>query len=72
MHNQWFEHNSEAIMIVWFLFSCAVSTMPTPKPDERWYAWGFNFAHAVTANVGRILYREGNGNGLPKPDTESH
>jgi len=34
----------------WWLFSTAVSTMPAPLPESRWYRWLYNFLQRGAAN----------------------
>ena len=37
-----------------WLFSAATHAMPDPKPEDRYYAWLYNFLHVVAANLDRI------------------
>jgi hypothetical protein len=41
--------------ILWWLFSSAVATMPTPQPMERWYGWFYNFLQRVGANHSLVV-----------------
>ena len=48
-----------ALLTMFWLFSNAVSTMPSPN-GKGWtsgvgYQWLFNFLHAASGTVGRIL-----------------
>lgn len=44
-----------AILGALWLLSNAVSYMPTPKSEERWYKYLYDFAHGVFGNAARFL-----------------
>ena len=39
---------------LFMVLSTAVRTMPSPKPDERWYGWLYAFAQGVGANWDKV------------------
>ena len=58
-----------ALIVYWFVMA-AVSKMPTPKENERWYGWVFGTLQSFCANLERAkigMDRVKNGNGAPKP-----
>ena len=47
----------------YWLFMAAVSNLPMPKPEERWYSFLFGLLHTLAANVERARIGVRNGGG---------
>jgi hypothetical protein len=60
------QHQFMAGLVSMAVVNCAVTTMPSPKPDSsEFYVWLFNFSHAVVLSLSRIFAQYKNGNGVP-------
>lgn len=42
-------------VLVFYIYSALVQTMPPPLPGSRWYAWLFNFLQVLGANIKEVL-----------------
>ena len=41
------------IMIGWYVFSAAISALPTPLPGERWYQFVYIMLHTLAGSLAR-------------------
>ena len=41
------------ILICWYAFSAAVSALPSPLPNERWYQFCYVMAHTFAGSLAR-------------------
>jgi hypothetical protein len=58
------QHQFIAGLISMAVVNCAVTAMPSPKPDSpAFYTWLFNFSHALVLSLSRIFAQYKNGNG---------
>jgi hypothetical protein len=48
------QHQVAAGAVALWSFSALIHTMPAPEPTERWYAWLYNFAQSVGANLSKV------------------
>lgn len=49
-------HGYLELLIVWYLFSNAVSSLPVPKPEGNpFYLWAFTFLHGIAGNIGTLM-----------------
>ena len=47
------------------ILNCAVTTLPTPDPNEdKFYRWFFNFSHALVLALPRIASQYQSKNGI--------
>lgn len=42
-----------AILIGWYIFSAAVSSLPSPLPNERWYQFLYVMLHTLAGSLAR-------------------
>jgi hypothetical protein len=40
---------------LFMIFSAVVSTLPSPLPGSRWYAWLYNLLHFGAANIAKVF-----------------
>ncbi len=45
-------------VLVFYVYSAAVQTMPKPRPDERWYNWAYSFLQVLGANLKDVFGKE--------------
>ncbi len=38
-------------VVVFYVYSALVQTMPKPRPEERWYGWFYGFMQVLGANI---------------------
>jgi hypothetical protein len=41
------------VLIAWYAFSAAVSALPSPLPNERWYQFCYVMAHTLAGSLAR-------------------
>lgn len=46
-----------------YVYSCAIRSLPDPKPEERWYGFLFKFLNLLGANLDKFK----NGSTVPVP-----
>jgi hypothetical protein len=49
----WIHAHAIELFIIWYIFSAAVSSMPTPLPNERGYQWFYVMLHTLAGSIGR-------------------
>ena len=43
------------VIIVYYIYSAAVQTMPKPLPMQRWYTWLYSFLQVLGANLKEVF-----------------
>jgi hypothetical protein len=52
------EHQSWTAVVIYWIFSAAVSGMPEPASrDKAWYLWLYRFCHTIAGNLSTVLGR---------------
>jgi hypothetical protein len=53
----WINAHGIEVMIVWYVFSAFVSSMPSPsESSNNLYKFAFTFMHTLAGSIGRIPY----------------
>ena len=47
------QHHAVAIIIGWYVYSAAVSALPSPLPNERWYQFSYVMLHTLAGSLAR-------------------
>ena len=49
----WIHTHAIEIIIIWYVFSAAVSALPSPLPNERWYQFVYVMLHGLAGSLAR-------------------
>ena len=49
----WIHTHAIEIIIIWYVFSAAVSALPSPLPNERWYQFVYIMLHGLAGSLAR-------------------
>jgi Na+-translocating ferredoxin:NAD+ oxidoreductase RnfD subunit len=53
------QHQGACLFGAYFIFSNAVSSMPSPdEKSGKGYIWAFGFLHGLAGNLGRVFARK--------------
>ncbi len=43
-------------ILIFYIYSAFVQTMPVPLPGQRWYTWFYSFMQVLGANIQNVFH----------------